>query len=84
MLGGILYTALGLKPVMLASILCFFVTAFLECFIKLDYQKAVSGENIGVCDKKRYFSQHPISHKRADGHIKNAVSGGHFPLLAWG
>lgn len=52
MLGGILYTVLGLKPVMLASILCFFATAFLECFIKLDYQKAVSGENIGSVIKK--------------------------------
>lgn len=38
MLGSILYTVFGLKPVMYASIVCFFLTAILECFIKLDYQ----------------------------------------------
>ena len=38
LLGGILYAAVGLKPVMYASVLCFFITALLECFIKLPYQ----------------------------------------------
>ncbi len=35
LLGGILYAAFGLKPVMYASVLCFAVTALFECFIKL-------------------------------------------------
>lgn len=35
MLGGILYAAFGLLPVMYASVLCFFLTAVLECFIIL-------------------------------------------------
>lgn len=38
LLGGILYAAFGLKPVMYASVVCFFVTALFECFIKLGYQ----------------------------------------------
>ncbi len=38
LLGGILYAAVGLKPVMYASVVCFFVTALFECFIKLGYQ----------------------------------------------
>lgn len=38
LLGGILYSAVGLKPVMVASVVCFFITALLECFIKLGYQ----------------------------------------------
>lgn len=38
MLGGILYAAFGLKPVMDISVVCFFVTALFECFIKLGYQ----------------------------------------------
>lgn len=38
LLGGILYAAFGLKPVMYASVVCFFLTAFLECFIKLSYR----------------------------------------------
>ncbi len=40
LLGGIFYSAFGIKPVMYASVLCFFVTAFLECFIRLDYRPA--------------------------------------------
>lgn len=38
MLGGVLYTMFGLKPVMYASVGCFFITALFECFIKLNYQ----------------------------------------------
>lgn len=38
MLGGVLYAAFGLKPVMYASVGCFFITALFECFIKLSYQ----------------------------------------------
>ncbi len=38
LLGGILYAAVGLKPVMYASVVCFFLTALLECFIKLGHQ----------------------------------------------
>ena len=40
MLGGALYAALGLGPVMYASVGCFWVTALLECFIRLEPQKA--------------------------------------------
>lgn len=39
MLGGVLYAMLGLKPVMYASVVCFFITALFECFIKLSYQR---------------------------------------------
>ncbi len=40
MLGGILYAVFGLKPVMYASVVCFFITALFECFIKLSYQRS--------------------------------------------
>lgn len=36
-LGSILYVAFGIKRVMIVSIVCFFLTAAFECFIKLDY-----------------------------------------------
>ena len=39
MLGGVLYAVFGLKPVMYASVVCFFITALFECFIKLSYQR---------------------------------------------
>ncbi len=45
LLGGIFYSAFGIKPVMYASVLCFFVTAFLECFVRLDYRPAGFGGN---------------------------------------
>ncbi|MCI8375160.1 MAG: MFS transporter [Lachnospiraceae bacterium] len=45
-IGGVLYAAFGLKLVMLAGILCFFLTALLECFIKLDFQKDISHQSI--------------------------------------
>lgn len=36
-LGSILYTTFGVKPILFAGVLCFFVTATLESFIKLDH-----------------------------------------------
>ncbi len=39
MLGGVLYAMLGLKPVMYGSVVCFFITALFECFIKLSYHR---------------------------------------------
>ena len=39
MLGGVLYAMFGLKPVMYASVVCFFITALFECFIKLSYER---------------------------------------------
>lgn len=38
LIGGILYAAFGLKPVMYASVFCFFLTALFECFIKLEHR----------------------------------------------
>lgn len=46
MLGGLLYAAFGLLPVMYASIVCFFLTAFLECFIKLDFRRVENSGNV--------------------------------------
>lgn len=37
-IGSLLYTTFGLKPVMYAGVVCFLLTAFLEYFIKLDYE----------------------------------------------
>ena len=42
MLGGVLYAAFGLKPVMYASVACFGITALFECFIRLDSQRIES------------------------------------------
>lgn len=36
--GSIFYTAFGIRPVLLAAVVCFFLTAFLECFIRLEHK----------------------------------------------
>lgn len=36
-LGSIFYTAFGIQPVFYAAAACFFITALLECFIRLTY-----------------------------------------------
>lgn len=46
MLGGVLYAMFGLKPVMYASVVCFFITALFECFIKLSYQPTDNSKGI--------------------------------------
>jgi len=45
-LGSILYTAFGLQKIMVVGAACFFLTALLECFIKLFYVKAETSGNI--------------------------------------
>ena len=44
--GSIFYTAFGIRPVLYASAVCFFLTALLECFIRLEYIK--SGHKSGI------------------------------------
>lgn len=39
-LGSIVYAAFGLAPVLWGTVACFFLTAILECAIRLNYQKA--------------------------------------------
>lgn len=38
-LGSVFYTAFGIRSVFFATVICFFVTALLECFIRLNYRK---------------------------------------------
>ena len=46
MLGGVLYVAFGLKPVMDISVVWFFITASFECFIRLRRQPMGHGGNV--------------------------------------
>ena len=38
-LGSLVYAAFGLMPILWGTVACFFLTAFLECFIRLEFQK---------------------------------------------
>ena len=55
-IGSILYSMVGLKPVMYASIICFFVTALFECFIKLNYERLDNNQNIFAMIKQDFSS----------------------------
>ncbi|MBD5096046.1 MAG: MFS transporter [Lachnospiraceae bacterium] len=56
MLGGVLYAMLGLKPVMYASVGCFFITALFECFIKLSYERQKSKGGVLSTIKQDFLS----------------------------
>ena len=47
-LGSLVYTAAGIKPVFYGAAVCFFLTAFLECFIRVDYRKMEDKMRIGT------------------------------------
>lgn len=53
-LGSIIYTAFGIQPVFYATVVCFFVTALLECFIRLDYKKPEQKMGIGAIVKEDF------------------------------
>jgi len=56
MLGGVLYAMLGLKPVMYASLVCFFLTALFEWFIKLSYQRTQNQGGVLQIIKQDFLS----------------------------
>lgn len=56
MLGGVLYAMFRLKPVMYASVVCFFITALFECFIKLSYQRIQSQGGVLQIVKQDFLS----------------------------
>jgi MFS family permease len=45
-LGSLVYTAFGLQPVMFASVACFFATALLECFLRLEHRRMDGGKGV--------------------------------------
>ncbi len=56
MLGSILYSVFGLKPVMYASVACFFITALFECFIKLSQEHLTNDQNVFSMIKQEFSS----------------------------
>lgn len=67
MLGGMFYAVFGLKPIMYASVVCFFATAIFECFIKLNYHPMQrEGSVLSVVRKDFLSSMRYISKEQAD------------------
>ena len=53
-LGSIFYTAFGIRSAFYAAVACFFITAFLECFIRLDYKKPEGKKGIAAVIKEDF------------------------------
>lgn len=53
-LGGILYGFYGLNPILIASIICFSISAIMEIFMKIPYQKRETTDN-ALCIVKEDF-----------------------------
>ena len=53
-LGSIFYTAFGIRSAFYAAVACFFITAFLECFIRLDYKKPEGKMGIAAVIKEDF------------------------------
>ena len=51
-LGSVLYTALGIQPIFLGAVACFFLTAPLECFLQLDYRRPSRQAGVGAALRK--------------------------------
>ncbi len=51
-LGSLFYTAFGLRRIFYVTMACFFVTAFLESFIHLEYQKPEKKANLSTVVKE--------------------------------
>lgn len=47
-LGSLFYTAFGIGPVFAAAVVCFWLTALLECMIRLEHQKLPRTAGIGA------------------------------------
>ncbi len=55
-LGGLLYSACGLKPVLLVCMICFFLSAVMELFIRIPYRKQTQDGGI-LLTIQRDFSE---------------------------
>ena len=63
--GSIFYSAFGIRPVFTAAVICFFATAILECFIRLDYKKTVHQTNIRTIIKEDFSAgMHFLAHEQ--------------------
>ena len=69
-IGSILYSMVGLKPVMYASIICFFVTALFECFNKLNYERLDNNQNIFAMIKQDFSSSMQFIFKEQSDIVK--------------
>lgn len=65
LIGSLLYTTFGLKPVMYAGSACFFATAFFECFIKLkNIEQKINGNIRYIIKNDLTCSVHFIRHEK--------------------
>lgn len=70
LLGSLLYTTFGLRPIMIVSVGSFFITALFECFIKLNYVREKSKENAVQIIKSDFLTSMRFMAKEQPGILK--------------
>ena len=69
-LGSVFYTALGIRPVFYAAVVCFFVTALFECFMRLDYKKPARATGIFTVIREDFAVSIHFLHREQPGILK--------------
>lgn len=62
-LGGILYSTYGIKPVLWVCMICFVISAIMEIFIRIPFQKPISRGNIWEIAKTDFTESIHFIHK---------------------
>lgn len=66
-LGSLFYTAFGIRTVLYAAAICFFITAFWECFIQLEFRRSVPKIKIRAIVKEDFsLSIHFLHRERPE------------------
>ncbi len=63
-LGGILYSTYGIKPVLWVCMICFVISAIMEIFIRIPFQKPISRGNIWEIAKTDFTESIHFIHKK--------------------
>lgn len=64
--GSIFYTIFGIRPIFYAAAVCFFITAFLECFIQIHYKKSTHNTNLAAIIKEDFSASiHFLQNKQS-------------------
>lgn len=69
-LGSLFYTAVGIRLVLFTTALCFFMTAALECFIRLEYHRSEEAWTVFQIIRKDFMESMDFLIKKEPGVLK--------------
>lgn len=69
-LGSLLYVTFGIQPILYAAVACFFMTAFFECFIRLEYHKPAKKSSVCAIVKEDFSTSMRFMLREQPGILK--------------